>query len=230
MICLLSALAVESKLFISALENRREECRNFFRWYRGTLWGQDVVVSVTGVGKIMAAAACQAAVDRFKPDAVIFTGAGGAINKEISVGDLVVATDCVQYDLNLKSFGFAPGEIPRSGMRFFSSDKDMVAAAVHFRPSGYNVVTGRVLTGDVFLDPDMLDIHGDSIQELSGDAVDMEGAAAACAATMNGIPYLLIRYITDQVEAGPSGKFLFKIKTGSKRCFDLVHWIMKNRV
>jgi len=225
MICLLSALAAETKTFLPHMDIRSEETWGPFTWYRGTLWGKDALVAVTGVGKIMAAAGCQAVVDRFKPEMIFYTGAAGGISDDIVPGDLVVAKDCCQYDFDLRRFGQKLGEIPGIGVRFFPSHEPLISSAMDFKPDGYRIFFGRILTGDVFLSPERLSIHGGAVKKLKGDAVDMEGAAAACTAFINGVPFLLVRYITDRVHDGLLGGFPQKLRLGSKRCFDLITWI-----
>lgn len=228
MICLLSALEAEARVFLDALDNPAVVAEKPCRWWSGTLEGLPAVVGVTGVGKVMAAAACQATVDRFSPRAVLFTGAAGALSDDLKVGDVVVARDCVQYDLDLRRFGFAVGEIPRTGLRFFPADGGMAAVAETCNPRGYRVVTGRIATGDLFLSPEGLTHHQAALTQLGASAVDMEGAAAACVAAMNGVPFLLIRYITDLVRDGNPRGFKKKVKTGSQRSLDLVRRILNS--
>ncbi len=225
MICLLSALAAETKVFLPHMDIRSEETWGPFTWYRGILWGHEALVAVTGVGKIMAAAGCQAVVDRFKPEMILYTGAAGGIGDEISPGDLVVAKDCCQYDFDLRPFGQKLGKIPRIGVRFFPSHERLISSAMDFKPEGYRIFFGRILTGDVFLSPERLAIHGEAVKNLQGGAVDMEGAAAACVAFINHIPFLLVRYITDRVHDGLLGGFPRKLRLGSKRCLELITWI-----
>ncbi|MBN2051130.1 MAG: hypothetical protein JW760_11830, partial [Spirochaetales bacterium] len=80
---------------------------------------------------------------------------------------------------------------------------------------------------DIFLTPSILPLWADKIAALKGDAVDMEGAAAALPAYLGRVPYLLIRSISDQVRSGPVKGFRGIVRQGSARCLELVRWILR---
>ena len=228
MVCLLTALKQEAAPFVRSLGNAVADRAGPCSCHRGTFRGRDTVVGVTGVGKILAAASCQAVIDRYKPEQIIYSGAAGAVSEDLSVGDLVVARDCVQYDMDLRNAGLRLGEVPGTGLRFFSSDPGMLEAAGRFDTGKFRVCFKRVVTGDIFLTPDLFTTHEAAVRELSGDAVDMEGASAGLVSQVNGVPFLLVRYITDRVRDGSLRGFPAKLKTGSLRCLELITWIIQH--
>lgn len=170
---------------------------------RGTIAGTPVVVSRTGVGKTLSAMLCQHLIDEYAPERIIFTGVAGALREDLEIGDTVIAEDTMQHDMDVTALGFERGQIPYSPHRFYVCDPGLVEAAIavdsaHRAPHGGahgDVHRGRVLTGDQFIaDPARREELASAFDAI---AVEMEGASVGLVATVNAIPFLLIRTISD---------------------------------
>jgi len=68
-------------------------------------------------------------------------------------------------------------------------------------PESGKVIKGRVLTGDQFITNRTLKSLHYLYDDLAGDAVEMEGASVGLVATVNKVPFLLIRVISDKADA-----------------------------
>lgn len=184
---------------VAAITRNMEADRSFewrgFPVAEGRISGSPVVVSRTGVGKTLSAMLCQHLIDEYAPARIIFTGVAGALHEGLEIGDTVVATDTLQHDMDVTALGFAPGQIPYSPHRVFTCDEALVRIALGLTAPHGRSHRGRILTGDQFIaDPDRRE---QLARELAGDAVEMEGASVALVATVNQIPFLLIRTISD---------------------------------
>jgi 5'-methylthioadenosine/S-adenosylhomocysteine nucleosidase len=169
------------------------------------LFGQDVVIVKSGVGKAFAALVTQKLIDTFQPKAIVFTGVAGALNPNYEVGDIVVAHDCVQHDLNTTALGIPRGHVPYTDYRFFETDVQLKTLALAAQTE-HTLHSGRIVTGDQFLTQKEMHDYQYLTTELQGDAVEMEGAAVGFVCAVNAIPFLLIRTISDKAddEAGHS--------------------------
>ncbi len=173
----------------------------------GTLYGRPVVTARSGVGKVMAAMCTQEIISNYQPGRIIVLGIAGALHEQLSVGDVVLGEDVLQYDLDATALGFALGEVPYTPYRLLHCDPDMLATASLVSSTLGTVRRGRILSGDRFVsniaesDPELLSVLR---EDLAGDVVEMEGAAIALVATVNRIPFLIIRTISDHVTARPT--------------------------
>ena len=61
-----------------------------------------------------------------------------------------------------------------------------------------NAVAGRVVSGDQFISSK--EVKNSLIETFHGDCVEMEGAAIAHASFLNGIPFIIIRAISDKAD------------------------------
>ena len=95
MIVLLGAMDAEIEEFVAALDHAETLEWNGFVQHRGRLDGHDVIVSKSGVGKVMSAMVTQHLIERWQPQAVIFTGLAGSLRRQIDIGDTLVARDLV---------------------------------------------------------------------------------------------------------------------------------------
>lgn len=167
----------------------------------GTLSGKETVVVRSGIGKVNAAVCAQILCDQFGVNGIINTGVAGSLRNEINIGDIVLSTDALNHDMDATGFGYQYGEIPRMDCSIFKADEKLLSLA--YKICGevnqeIQVFRGRVLSGDQFVsDPDRKKWL---IREFDGYCVEMEGAAIAQAATLNKIPFLIIRAISDKAD------------------------------
>ena len=94
-------------------------------YYKGTIFGKDVVVVRSGIGKVNAGICTQILVDEYKIDAVVNTGIAGSLNADINIGDIVLSTDALQHDMDATGFGYEPGVIPRMEQSLFAADEKL---------------------------------------------------------------------------------------------------------
>jgi adenosylhomocysteine nucleosidase len=183
----------------------------------GTLDGHRVVLVGAGMGKVNAAVVTTLLTDRFGCRLIAFSGVAGGLDPALSIGDVVVADRVVQSDA-----GMIDGErlrVYQAGhVEFFnpterlgySMDPELLGRVRH-QLDGYvlpplsraaggqdrppHIVYGTVLTGDQYLhcEATRVRLHG----EFGGAAIEMEGGAVAQAAENFGVPWLLIRALSD---------------------------------
>ncbi len=152
------------------------------------------------MGKVLAAMTLQGVIDNHRPDAVVFLGIAGALNQTYEIGDVIIGADCVQHDFDATRFGFLRGEIPYEKIVELASDKALVDFALRWKGADQMLHIGRILSGDRFVSTAGEFPDAYLRDELRGDAVDMESAAAGLVAHLNGIPFLLVRIISDKAD------------------------------
>lgn len=170
-------------------------------FYQGKLGGRDVVVVRSGIGKVNAGMCTQILADRFAISAVINTGIAGSLRNEINIGDIVLSTDTVQHDMDASGFGYKVGQIPRVDTYSFPADETLRNLALECNKAvnpEIQAFTGRVVSGDQFISDKAKKQW--LIENFDGSCTEMEGAAIAQAAYLNGIPYLVIRAISDKAD------------------------------
>ena len=170
-------------------------------FYQGKLGGKDAVVVRSGIGKVNAGMCSQILADRFHISAIVNTGIAGSLRAEINIGDIVVSTDAVQHDMDASGFGYRIGQIPRVDTFAFEADEKLRELAIECNQKvnpEIQAFPGRVVSGDQFI----LDKAKKEwlIEQFSASCTEMEGAAIAQAAYLNGIPFLIIRAISDKAD------------------------------
>ena len=83
-------------------------------FWHGELHGQPVVLGLSKIGKVAAATTSAALIERFGVGRIVFTGVAGGLGAGVNVGDVVVATDFVQHDMDASPL-FARYEVPLYG-------------------------------------------------------------------------------------------------------------------
>lgn len=199
-IAIMGAMDEEVAVFVEQMELEREEVWHEFSFYLGKLWKQDVVVVKSRIGKVFAAMMTQHLIDIYSPTSVLFTGVAGGLNPDYEIGDVVVATDTIQHDLDARVFGYQRGQVPRTSYREFVCDQNLVKKALHAELEKGQLHQGRVLSGDQFISESQRPEFNYLRAELVGDAVEMEGAAVGQVCTVNQVPFLIIRTISDKAD------------------------------
>jgi len=206
MIGIIGAMDQEIKAYLNAATNIVEKNWNGVTFYSGYLFNKHVCIVKSGVGKVLASAVCQKLIDTFNVNKIVFTGVAGAINPEYNIGDIVVSTDTMQHDMDATDLGFRIGEIPYSDFYVIKSDKELFNILQKCKIDNHKIWFGRILTGDVFVS------SGNSRrtfmrETLNGDAVEMEGAAIGTVASLNHIPFIIVRTISDKADGEATNSF-----------------------
>lgn len=193
------------ELEVDALKARLVDCtvtlRAGMEFYEGTLNGTDVVVVRCGVGKVNAALCVQAMADLYSVTHVINTGIAGSLNAELDIGDILISVDAIEHDMDATGFGYAPGEIPQLGVREFVADRQMAELALELCAEvnpDIHARLGRVVSGDQFICD--AGVKARLIAKFQADCAEMEGAAIAHGAYLNGLPFLIVRAISDKAD------------------------------
>ncbi len=239
MIAVLTALYEESEVFISRLKNKKTNIWNGYEFTSGEFGGSFCVVTHTGVGKVNAAVITTRIIETYNPEALFYTGIAGALKPGQNIGDVVIAMESVQWDVDVFIKDYKPGELPvvvmgsgdqkgGSSLRFISTDKGLLEKSLNWKPGGFKVTAGRIITGDSFLTPGQQMERAELIKEISGDAVEMEGAAAGAAARIYNIPFFHARVISDTPDGKKPAGFRKFLRISSGRMADLVEFIITN--
>ena len=208
----IGAMESEIRHLREKMESPITESRAGLTFYRGNVGKNELVLVQSGVGKVNAARTAQVLIDRYAPDYLINTGIAGGLGDGLHVGDFVIGAELVQHDFDLTKFGYPKGVVPgfgdgKSPFRF-QADTGLVDAffgsALQYL-SGENVRKGCIASGDVFVaDAEM---KGQIKQLFSADAVEMEGAAIAQVAVANGVPFVVVRAISDLADGTATASF-----------------------
>ena len=202
---IVGAVDQEVELLLAEMRNSGDPVgvvkRGGLAFHEGTLAGCEAVVVCCGVGKVNAALCAQTIVSELGATHVINTGAAGGLAEGLRVFDMIASTDAVQHDFDTTAFGYAPGQIPGTETPFFAADPALRACALRSFaaiPEGERkgaMVEGRVATGDVFV------ADGETRNRIRRDfspaCVEMEGGAVAQVCALNGVPFLILRSVSD---------------------------------
>lgn len=197
-------------------------------FFKGILGGQTVVVVHSGIGKVNAGICTQILADVFQVNAVINTGIAGSLKAEINIGDIVLSTDTMQHDVDAREFGYEIGQVPRMDTRTFPADNRLRETALQVcrkvNPE-IQVFQGRVASGDQFVADK--ETKEKIIANTQAYCTEMEGAAIGQAAYLNGIPYLVIRAISDKADDSAHMDYPAFEKEAIRHTVNLVENMMK---
>jgi len=177
-------------------------------FFKGAVKGTKLVLVRSGIGKVNAGICTQILASVYGVDTVINTGIAGSLNADIDIGDIVVSTSLVQYDVDARNFGYKLGEIPRMNIVEFPADKYLIDKTQSVFDSlglGIKLYKGMVATGDKFVSEDGL--KAEIISNFHAYCVEMEGAAIAQAAQSLNLPFLVIRAMSDNANHEASISF-----------------------
>lgn len=170
-------------------------------FFKGAVKGTKLVLVRSGIGKVNAGICTQILASVYGVDTVINTGIAGSLNADIDIGDIVVSTSLVQYDVDARNFGYKLGEIPRMNIVEFPADEYLIDKTQSVFDSlglGIKLYKGMVATGDKFVSEDSL--KAEIISNFHAYCVEMEGAAIAQAAMLNNMACVVIRAISDKAD------------------------------
>lgn len=197
---IIGAMEQEVETLLAQMEDKVAAKKAGSTFYEGKLAGLDAVVVQCGIGKVNAALCVQILCDCYGVTHVVNTGIAGSLCAELDIGDLVISADAMHHDFDCTAFGYPMGKVPGMALVAFPADKTLSAlayAAAEMVNPGHTK-HGRVASGDQFVADKALK---DRIIQVTGAlCTEMEGAAIAQTAYRNGIPFVIIRAISDKAD------------------------------
>ena len=166
-------------------------------FYSGTINGMKVVVAVAGVGKVNAAVCTQTMILEYNPSYIINVGVAGGLAPELGIGDIAVAENVVEHDMDTSPIGDVPGYI--SGINVVKIPCDSWLSEMMCRASshidGIKVLKGTIASGDQFISTDAE--RRKITDNFGAIAAEMEGASIGHVCYMNKVPFGVLRAISD---------------------------------
>ena len=239
---LISALKQEQTGILDTMQETHWINRGMRDYVTGKLWDIDCTCVLSRIGKVAAATTVATLIERFNVTHVLFTGVAGSADPSVAIGDIVVAESLLQHDMNTSPL-FPRFEVPLTGVSHFTSDRylsNLLSEAsqrfiaedfsrvitesdrVAFNLTLPKVHQGLLGSGDEFItDREKLNALKNAIPELL--AVEMEGAAVAQVCFEFGIPFSVIRTISDNAnEDSPKDFIQFIDRIAAQYAFHII--------
>ena len=193
---IIGAMKMETEGLIAEMTEKTVERVSGVTFTSGKLCERDVVVATCGVGKVFAAIAAEAMILRFGVTALLNTGVAGGLLDELEVGDVVIADKVVQHDMNTTALGDARGLLSGLNVIEIFTDKKLCRALCEATAAlEINGVVGTVASGDLFVAKQKT--KEKIASTFHAVACEMEGAAIGHVAFVNGVPFAVLRAISD---------------------------------
>lgn len=193
---IIGAMEQEVTLLRDRIENRQTLTRAGCEIYSGTLNGTEVALLKSGIGKVSAAMGTTLLLEHCRPDAVINTGSAGGLAATLKVGDIVVSDEVRYHDADVTAFGYEPGQMAGCPTAF-AADPALIALAQRcIGQLGLNAVRGLICSGDAFINgAEPLARIRRTFPAVA--AVEMEAAAVGHVCHAFGVPFVVVRAISD---------------------------------
>lgn len=216
---IIGAMDEEVALLMKQASAVRTETVAGMEYYTGKLVEVPIVIVKCGIGKVNAGICTQTLIQEFHVSAVINTGVAGSLDGRIDIGDLVVSTEAIQHDFDCSPLGFAKGEIPYTGLAAFPADdalRTCAVKAVRKTAPEIHVFEGRICSGDQFIAS--REQKDAIVNSFGGLCCEMEGAAIAQVCTLNHVPYVILRAISDKADDSEEVSYSVFVESAAHRC------------
>lgn len=226
MIGIICAMTVEAEAIRASLDNAKTEKVSGIEFTSGTLYGKDIVLAVCGIGKVFAAICTEAMILRYSPSLIINSGVAGTLTDKLSIGDIAIATSLVQHDMDTSALGDPVGLVSGINKIYFDADERAVAVFEKVATSlGAGHLLGTIASGDCFMsDTERKNTVRDRFNAI---ACEMEGAAVAHVAYVNGIPFAVLRAISDSASGDAQMEYPKFVKMAAERSHKIIDAFVK---
>ncbi|HCW80165.1 MAG TPA: 5'-methylthioadenosine/adenosylhomocysteine nucleosidase [Ruminococcaceae bacterium] len=205
---IIGAMSSEVEKLLEQMEEGKTEKISGITYHSGMLAGRQCVVAQCGIGKVAAAVCAQTMFLRYAPSELINVGVAGGIGSGVHIGDVVISSGLVQHDMDTTALGDKKGFISGLSLVVIPASKRLSEITVHTAEKIYGsekVHLGIIASGDQFIS-DGKEL-GRIREDFGASACEMEGASIAQVAYMNGVPFVVIRAISDNADEKASGNF-----------------------
>lgn len=209
MITILGAMDCEISLLLGKMTETRSEKIGKHTFYTGQLAGHDCALAQCGVGKVNAATAAAVMIQKYSPSAIINIGVGGGLAPDLSVGEAIAASALCTHDLDYGIMGDARGTVfypDGEDIIMLPTDKRITDALVAAAEKlGIACRRGVIASGDRFVSSP--EVRSDIRGAFGADVCEMEGSAVAQVAYAFGVPFAVLRSVSDLADGSAPASF-----------------------
>ena len=188
-------------------------------YYKILLEDAELYLAYSKIGKVHSSITASVMILKFGCDTIIFSGVAGGLTKGLKVGDIVVATELCQHDVDITAFGHPVGFIPESKVHVKSDLELNDFARVAAKKMNIDIKEGIIASGDQFIFDEKR--KGWIVENFGAHAVEMEGASVGVVCEAFGIPFCIIRSISDSADDEASVSFDKFMETSAKKTAQL---------
>ena len=198
---IIGAMQIEVEALCAAMENTETETVGNMTFVYGDLRGKRVVCAKCGIGKVFAAMCAQTMILKYAPACIINSGVAGTLSDSLSIGQIALAEQVVQHDMDTSPIGDPVGLISGINIIYIPTDPSVTEGlSVAVTAEGVPYQRGTIASGDQFIchTSDKTRIKGNfEAEDKPVIACEMEGAAIGQVCYVNGVPYGILRAISD---------------------------------
>lgn len=201
MIGIIGAMDIEVESIKALLSDITTEKISGVEFVKGKFSGKDIVVAKCGVGKVFSALCTEAMILSYKPTTIINVGVAGCLTPELKIGDVVIATDVVQHDMDTSPLGDPVGMLSDINIVHIKSDEKVTALLEEsVKDSGIEYRLGTIASGDQFVaSKDKKDYIKANFGAIS---CEMEGGSIGHVCYVNNVPFAVLRAMSDGADDG----------------------------
>ena len=189
-------------------------------FYEAKYKGLDLIIAYSKIGKVFSALTASTLIEKFGASKLLFTGVAGAINENLKVGDLIVATKLCQHDLDIVAFGHPYGFVPE-GKLFIDTNTSLREIAKSVSDElNIKLYEGVIATGDQFIASPQ---KKEWIQKtFHADAIEMEGASVAVVCDALNVDFFILRSISDAADMDAGFDFDKFLESSAKQSANFI--------
>ena len=219
---IIGAMDVEVEGLKAVMHKPEIEMLSSVKYYKGLINGTECVVASAGVGKVNAAVCAQTMILKYSPDVIINIGVAGSLTSELGTGDIAVADKVVEHDMDTTPLGDEAGFITGIDTVYMNCDKgfseQLFKAAEGI--DGIRVRKGVIASGDQFIASQ--EQRTKIIDNFSAIAAEMEGAAIGHVCAMSGVPFAVLRAISDGADGNSTMDFPAFAKMAAENSINII--------
>ena len=216
---IIAAMDAELALILQAMEIERAQTVYGVKFHIGKIGGASVAAVCCSIGTINAAACASVLIREFGATAVVNIGVAGSACDELNILDVVLSDEMVFHDADTwiikKYYPFRES---------FAADQNLIRQAeesiAKMKDRNFNYKIGRIATGDMFVND--LARKNDIVERHNPLCVEMEGAAIGQIAYMSGVPFLVIRSLSDKSDGSAHISFESFLEKAAKNSAGIV--------
>lgn len=206
MIGIIGAMDIEVESIKALLCDTVTQTVSGVDFLQGKFDGKDVVVAKCGVGKVFSALCTEAMILKYNPEIIINVGVAGCLTPVLKIGDVVIADNVVQHDMDTSPLGDPIGMLSDINIVHIPTDERITALLEDsVKSAGFDYRIGTVASGDQFVaDSEKKEFIKSNFGAVS---CEMEGGSIGHVCYVNKVPFAVLRAMSDGADDGADMDF-----------------------